>query len=146
MLFRSLVGCVAVATLAGCMPSMFEARAPWRHEAEEKCLAAGAVKESPSVALIKPIQGPGMCGADFPLKIAALGESALGSMPMSYADDVRPPGSVPNGSQFPPANSHPRPSAPVSSQPLPQQQGYSPPRTMMQEASPSYRPYSGSQP
>ena len=154
-----LVGCVVLVTLAGCMPSWFEAREPWRHDAEEKCLAAGSVKESPSVAILKPIQGPGMCGADFPLKVAALGESALATASLSYADDLRPPGSVPNGSQFPPATSYSRPPSPVSSSPLPPQQGYaapsyspapassvpqtySPPRTMMQEASPSYQPYS----
>lgn len=128
-----LVACVALATLAGCKDSWFEARAPWRHDAEEKCLAAGTVKESPSVALLKPIAGPGMCGADFPLKIAALGESALTNVPMSYADDPRPPGSVPNSSQFPPANSYPRPSAPVSSAPT-----YSPPQTYAPRAQQTY--------
>ena len=153
-----LVGCVALATLAGCKDSWFAEREPWRHDAEEKCLAAGTVKESPSVALLKPISGPGMCGADFPLKIAALGESALATASLSYADDLRPPGSVPNGSQFPPATSYSRPPSPASSSPLPPQPGsaapsyssspsysapqtYSPPRTMMEQASPSYRPY-----
>ena len=153
-----LVGCVALATLAGCMPSMFEAREPWRHEAEEKCLSAGAVKESPSVALLKPIQGPGMCGADFPLKVGALGESAIQTASLGYADEVRPPGSVPNGAQFPPPSSYPRPPSQVSSSPLAPQQGYAaptyssapqtyaPPRTMMQEASPSYQSNPRSQP
>src|SRR5262249_56913256 len=40
-------------------------------------------------------EGPGMCGVDFPLKVATLGES---SSLVGYADDPRPPGSIPNGS------------------------------------------------
>ena len=82
-----LVVCGVFGVLAGCIPTSFEARAPWRHDAEEKCLAAGAVKESPSVALLKPIQGPGMCGADFPLKVGALGESAVQTASLGYADE-----------------------------------------------------------
>ncbi len=122
-----IVVCGLFGVLAGCNPTMFESRAPWRHEAEEKCLAQGAVKESPSVALLKPIQGPGMCGADFPLKVGVLGESAIQTASLGYADDLRPPGSVPQGSQFPPANSYPRPPSGVSSSPLPPQQGYAAP-------------------
>ena len=58
------------------------------------CLNSGTVKESAGLVRISPIEGPGMCGADFPLKVSALGEgSALG-----YVDEpVRPPGAVPNG-------------------------------------------------
>ena len=57
-----------------------------------------------------------MCGADFPLKVAALGES---SPAISYSDDLRPPGSIPgNSAQMPrwPIN-EPRyaPPAPVGS-------------------------------
>jgi hypothetical protein len=142
-----VVVCGLFGVLAGCNPTMFVQREPWRHDAEEKCLAAGAVKESPSVALLKPIQGPGMCGADFPLKVGALGESALQTASLGYADDLRPPGALPQGQQFPPSNSYPRPSSPVSSQPLPPQrgyaapsyssQGYAPPQPMGQ---PAYRP------
>ena len=137
-----LVVCGVFGVLAGCIPTSFEARAPWRHDAEEKCLAAGAVKESPSVALLKPIQGPGMCGADFPLKVGALGESAVQTASLGYADELRPPGSVPQGSQFPPAsNSYPRgsyptPPAPVSSAPLPPQQGYAAPNYAPQTYTP----------
>ena len=35
-----------------------------------------------------------MCGADFPLKVALLGESSA----MGYADDLRPPAGIPNAS------------------------------------------------
>jgi hypothetical protein len=89
-----LVGSFVLVALAGCKPTWFEEREPWRREAEMACLKTGTVKESPSVALLGPINGPGMCGADFPLKVSALGESqALG-----YTDEpVRPPGMVPQG-------------------------------------------------
>src|SRR3979490_161929 len=74
---------------AACTPSWMEEREPWRREAEMACLKTGTVKESPSVALLGPINGPGMCGADFPLKVAALGE---GQAALGYWDDaVRPP-------------------------------------------------------
>ena len=64
-------------------------REPWRHEAEVACLNSGTVKEGAGLVRISPIEGPGMCGADFPLKVAALGEGpALG-----YVEEpVRPPG------------------------------------------------------
>jgi hypothetical protein len=88
-----LVGSFVLVTLAGCTPSWMEEREPWRREAEMACLKTGTVKESPSVALLGPINGPGMCGADFPLKVAALGE---GQTALGYWDDsVRPPGMVP---------------------------------------------------
>src|SRR5215469_13169865 len=88
----SLVGSLALVALTGCKPTWFEEREPWRREAEMACLKSGAVKESPSVALLGPISGPGMCGADFPLKVSGLGEDA----PLSYADEpLRPPGDVP---------------------------------------------------
>jgi hypothetical protein len=58
-------------------------------------MKSGSVKINASVVQVDPIEGPGMCGADFPLKVAALGES---SSLVGYADDPRPPGSIPNGS------------------------------------------------
>jgi hypothetical protein len=61
----------------------FEEREPWRREAEASCLQSGAVKEGPSVTLIKAIEGPGACGIDHPLRVAALGESAL----VSFAEE-----------------------------------------------------------
>ena len=69
-------------------------REPWRREAEVACLNSGTVKESAGLVRISPIEGPGMCGADFPLKVSALGEgSALG-----YVEEpVRPPGAIPHG-------------------------------------------------
>jgi len=91
-----LVGASVLLALAGCGRSLFYGeRAPWRHQAEVDCLKSGAVKIGTGVVQIEPIEGPGMCGADFPLKVAALGES---TPLIGYADDPRPPGSIPNNS------------------------------------------------
>lgn len=117
-----IAGTAGLLALAGCSSYWFEAREPWRAEAEQACLKSGAVKESPAVALLKPIQGPGVCGADFPLKVAALGESTA----LGFADDLRPPGSVPTAAPAYPQTSYPQqsyppayPSRPASSYPQP---------------------------
>ena len=71
-------------------------REPWRREAEVACLNSGTVRESTALVRIEPISGPGMCGADFPLKVAALGESPA----YGYSEEpVRPPGAIPGGSR-----------------------------------------------
>jgi hypothetical protein len=93
-----LAGMAVLLALAGCGRSFLqygEERAPWRHEAEIACLKSGAVKIGTGVVQIQPIEGPGMCGADFPLKVSLLGEST----PMSYGDDLRPPEGIPDASQ-----------------------------------------------
>ena len=82
-----LFGCCLLVALAGCARTGFEEREPWRHEAEISCLKSGAVKEGPSVAIVKAIEGPGACGLDYPLRVAALGEPAL----MSFTDEAAPP-------------------------------------------------------
>lgn len=83
---------VVLVTLSACGRSYFMAdREPWRREAEVACLKSGSVKESPARVRLSSIEGPGVCGADFPLKIAALGESRM----LGYSDDPRPPGSIP---------------------------------------------------
>src|SRR5262249_51151135 len=104
----TLAGSLVLVALAGCKPGFIEEREPWRHEAEERCLKSGAVKESPSVVMLPPINGPGMCGADFPLKVSALGESGA---PLGYADEAaRPPGDVPqNGAPAYPRQPPPQP-------------------------------------
>src|SRR5215216_818077 len=87
-----LVGSFVLLALAGCGGGWFmEQREPWRHEAEVACLKSGQVKVSPALAQLPAISGPGMCGADFPLKVAALGESAA----LGFADDPRPPAAIP---------------------------------------------------
>src|SRR5271169_7013861 len=90
-----LVGSFVLVSLTACGRGFFtEEREPWRAEAEIACLKSGAVKESAELVRISPISGPGACGAEFPLKVAALGDanSAYG-----FADEsLRPPGNIGN--------------------------------------------------
>jgi hypothetical protein len=115
----SLVGSFVLVSLAGCGHGFFsEEREPWRAEAEVACLKSGSVKEGPDLVRISPISGPGACGADFPLKVAALGESN-GSF--GFADeDLRPPGAIGNQPRWPanpPPPSPPPPSSYYPNQP-----------------------------
>ena len=91
-----LVGSIVLVSLAGCGRGFFQAeREPWRAEAEAACLKSGAVKESADIVRIEPISGPGQCGAEYPLKVAAIGET---SGTYGFADEqLRPPGNI--GSQ-----------------------------------------------
>ena len=95
-----LVGSIVLVSLAGCGRGFFQAeREPWRAEAEAACLKSGAVKEGPDLVRIEPISGPGMCGAEYPLKVAAIGEP---SSSYGFADeDLRPPGSIGNQPRWP---------------------------------------------
>ena len=80
---------VALIALAGCSHFMLAERESWRHDAEIACLNSGAVKESPARVRISSISGPGACGADYPLRVSALGESG----PLGYSDEAPvPPG------------------------------------------------------
>jgi len=94
-----LVGSLVLVSLAGCGRGFFQAeRAPWRAEAEVACLKSGAVKEGPERVRIEPISGPGACGADYPLKVAAFGE---GSAAFGFANDLRPPAAIGNQPRWP---------------------------------------------
>jgi hypothetical protein len=108
-----LVGSFVLVSLAGCGRGFFqtEEREPWRAEAEIACLKSGAVKENADLVRINPISGPGVCGAEFPLKVAALGESS-GSFGFAD-DDLRPPASVGNAPRWP--ISQPPPAPPQAS-------------------------------
>src|SRR5579864_1681623 len=114
-----LVGSFVLVALAACGRGFFsEEREPWRAEAEIACLKSGAVRESPDLVRINPISGPGACGADFPLKVSALGES---SDTFGFADeDLRPPAAIGNQPRWPVGQ--PPPPAPPS--PYYQQQPY----------------------
>ncbi|PSO21834.1 extensin family protein [Bradyrhizobium sp. MOS003] len=109
-----LVGSIVLVSLAGCGRGFFQAeREPWRAEAEAACLKSGAVKEGPDLVRIDPISGPGMCGAEFPLKVAAIGEA---SSSYGFADEeLRPPGSVGGQPRWP--VTQPRSNYPASSYP-----------------------------
>jgi hypothetical protein len=96
-----LVGSFVLVSLAGCGRGFFQSaeREPWRAEAEVACLKSGAVKETAELVRISPISGPGVCGAEYPLKVAALGE---GSPSFGFADEsLRPPGNIGNQPRWP---------------------------------------------
>jgi len=119
-----LVGSVVLVSLAGCGRGFFQSaeREPWRAEAEVACLKSGAVKESPELVRIDPISGPGVCGAEFPLKVAALGE---GTGTYGFADELRPPGTVGNQPRWPTAQPpNPALSQAPYSDPAARQPGY----------------------
>ena len=117
---------VALIALAGCSHYMLAEREPWRHDAEIACLNSGAVKESPTRVRISAISGPGACGADYPLRVSALGENG----PLGYSDEAPvPPGAIPNASlpqHWPVTQPSAAPSSGVSSQPLPPPQAGAP--------------------
>ena len=121
-----LVGSVVALSLAGCGRGFVnvQEREPWRREAEATCLKSGAIKQTNLISQIKAIQGPGVCGADYPFKVSAIGEvsSALG-----FAEAMRPPGAIPNRFPIPeptrsaapsPRYSDPAPSAAAASGPM----------------------------
>ncbi len=104
---------------------MIAERPAWRHEAEATCLNSGIVEQTPGRVRISAINGPGMCGMDYPLKVSELGES----VPLSYTDQpILPPGSIPSGamperwpviqsSPLPPPQSDPEDSEPPPGEP-----------------------------
>jgi hypothetical protein len=103
-----LVGSFVLVSLAGCGRGFFwsEEREPWRAEAEIACLKSGAVKESADLVRISPISGPGVCGAEYPLKVAALAESSG----IGFADeDLRPPANIGNAPRWPISQPHTSP-------------------------------------
>src|SRR5262249_4507015 len=98
MLARYVAFAFVLVLLDACGLSWFEERPAWRHDAEVACLKSGAVKQGAGIAELRPIQGPGMCGADFPLRVTMLGEGG----PLGFADDPRPPGAIPRVQEYPP--------------------------------------------
>ena len=82
----------ALIALVGCGHNFYSGeREAWRREAEIACMNSGAIKESAARVRISGINGPGMCGADYPIRVSALGETG----PLGYEDEpVRPPGSL----------------------------------------------------
>ncbi|NIK45732.1 extensin family protein [Variibacter gotjawalensis] len=86
-----LVGSAVLLALAGCAGSFVAQRDPWRRDAEIACMKSGSIKQSATVVPIRPIEGPGVCGATMPLKVAAIGE---GSSLAAYAESLRPPGGI----------------------------------------------------
>ncbi|WP_244470312.1 extensin family protein [Microvirga vignae] len=56
----------------------FEQREPWRAQAEEACLSQRLVQPSAYVAMSSKIDGPGVCGMDYPFKVAAFNNGEIG--------------------------------------------------------------------
>jgi hypothetical protein len=106
-LARYLAFAFVLVLLDACGRSWFEERPAWRHDAEVACLKSGAVKQGAGIAELRPIQGPGMCGADFPLRVTMLGEGG----PLGFADDPRPPGAIPRVQEYPPPPASPYPAS-----------------------------------
>ena len=114
-----LLGLLALLTLAGCGRAFMQSaqREPWRRDAEIACMQAGVVKEGLGVVRIAPIEGPGICGATIPLKVALLGETST----YGYADEaLRPPGAIlgaqPRWPVAPPRYAPPQVAAPPTPQ------------------------------
>ena len=68
---------LALFALAGCGLVQRAERPAWRAQAEKACLAEGRVKPSASIRELSPIDGPGLCGLEHPLKVTALKDGAL---------------------------------------------------------------------
>src|SRR6202044_302238 len=132
---------VPLIALAGCSHFMLAEGEPWRHDAEIACLNSGAVKESPTRVRISSISGPGACGADYPLRVSALGDSG----PLGYSDEAPvPPGAIPNASppqHWPVTQPSAAPSSGVSSQQLPPLQAGAPQSYPSQPYPQQQRPY-----
>jgi hypothetical protein len=64
--------------LTGCGLFRFEQREPWRAQAEEACLSQRLVQPSAYMALSPKIDGPGVCGMDYPFKVAAFTNGSVG--------------------------------------------------------------------
>lgn len=113
-----LVGSLVLVALAGCGRVWFAEREAWRREAEVACLKSGAVKEGVGIAPSRPILGPGVCGADHPLKVSTLGDSVPGPA-LGYMPELRPPGAIPG---------HPLAAPPPVRSPYPASAGYPAPQ------------------
>ncbi len=72
--------------LAGCGKFKSQEREPWRREAELACMRSKQLKPSDYVRQVKPIEGNYTCGADFPLKVAALTNETTASIPGQGGD------------------------------------------------------------
>ncbi|HEV7261256.1 MAG TPA: extensin family protein [Bosea sp. (in: a-proteobacteria)] len=67
------------AGLAGCGKFQKPQRAAWRDQAEAACLSSRQVQLSAYVSLRdKPIDGPGTCGMERPLKVSAFANGGIG--------------------------------------------------------------------
>lgn len=57
-----------------------EQRAEWRAQAELACIKSGKVRQTPYVKISTSINGPGVCGANYPMKVSALANAVPGQV------------------------------------------------------------------
>jgi len=68
----SMVAAGLSAAMGGCGSMRREQRPEWRNQAELACMKSGKVRETPYARISKSIDGPGICGANYPMKVSAL--------------------------------------------------------------------------
>jgi len=147
-----LIVLVALLALAGCSHFLFAEREPWRHDAEIACLNTGTVKETTQRVRISAISGSGICGMDYPLRVAAIGDNP----PLAYDAEPppRPPGNIPTGALppdvprvvtqgWPDALSRKTPNQPIANPPIAHQSSPIQSRVLppVQSSEPPYDPY-----
>ena len=77
--------------LAACGRFAYERREAWRSELESRCMSSGAVQMSRYVQRTNAINGPGGCGMDYPLRVAAQSQGAVSySRPQTLACQMVP--------------------------------------------------------
>ncbi|MBS9475815.1 extensin-like domain-containing protein [Ancylobacter radicis] len=72
-----LVAPLVLLGLSGCKFGLFDQREAWRSEAEERCLAGGAVKPSAYTIPLREIDGAGTCGMDHPFRVLAFDQGTV---------------------------------------------------------------------
>lgn len=89
--FRWLAFVVAGLTLAACGRYAYERREQWRIDLESRCMSSGAVQMSRYVQRASTINGPGTCGMDYPLRVAAQARGQVAySRPQTLACQMVP--------------------------------------------------------
>lgn len=76
-LVKRFSACAFLLLVAGCGLFRFDTRAPWRDQAEQKCLASGKVQITPSIEATRELDGPGACGMLQPFRVSALAEGSV---------------------------------------------------------------------
>lgn len=79
------VAALTAAGLSACGGLRREKRAEWRAQAEIACIKSGKLRETPYVKISRSIDGPGVCGAQYPVKVSALANA----VPQNVADSGR---------------------------------------------------------
>lgn len=76
-ILRFALAAALLSALAGCSNYERPRRPAWRSEAEKACLAQRLIHVSAYVQPGHEIDGPGVCGLDYPFKVSALQDGAV---------------------------------------------------------------------